>query len=137
MQRVSLPLSPYTNCIATLVHSDGSTSPCYCFTYNKDFFFDESGAADADDKNECLQELYDKYGINTNQVQYVAPKAGKNSKFVRESAAIVQKMLRGYALKDFGTKTIHTDNGNAFKDRGEDIIELKGFTRFTSPSCIH
>lgn len=131
---VQLKMNPYTNCYATLLYSNGQQSPCLCFTYCKDFNFKRGQSAAAVQHNNRLRALLAEYNIDHNRIKVIPVPRGKSTKYAKEDAGMVKQMLDAYEID---CEFMHTDNGNAFKRDGEDVVEELGFTRFTAAPAIH
>ena len=131
---VSRPLSAYTNCLMTVVYSDGSQSPSMCFTFNKKFVRKAGRSVAARKHNEALKLLYKDYDIDGRRIFLIPQEHSNSKKFVREAGWMVPQMLNNYQIR---CRDFHTDNGAALFPKGKSAVTPLGFNHFTSPPAIH
>jgi len=133
----SVACSQFTNCIVTVVWSDGENrTPPALFTFNGKFRRDRVGrTAWASDRNALVAALT-RYGIDTMRVVYVGADTNERRTYCSESADLLKKFFELYEIPP-GT-TVFSDNGNAFFPGGISALTPLGFARHVAyPSAVH
>ena len=132
--KVSLP--PYTNCIVTLLCSDGSQVPSMLFTHNPAFRLDRRPTAKVQKEEVHLKKMMREFGIDSQRICFVSPGNGKNTKYCRESPLIVNTFMEHNHAELNRFTHIFSDDGNAFFNQGADIINDLGYERHVFiPHC--
>ena len=132
--KIGKKISRYTNCLCTLVYSDGTQSPCYCFTYNPAFAKKAGNSKRAVAHNKKRAELFKKWEIKEARVIYLKGES-KGSKYVREQTDFLGTMLAGY--ERYPHHIMFSDNGNCFFKDGDSIIEDLGKIHLRCAPEIH
>ena len=123
----------YTNCIITLIWSDGvNRTPPIMFTNDPKFRDDRITTSRRETIRSDCDALFEKYSISPEQVVWL----GGSSHYVPESRALVERFR---AMSQIPSESvIFHDKGNAFMDHGESIVpSLFGTKSATYPPLIH
>jgi transposase len=130
-------ISPYTNCIVTVVWADGmNRTPPMLFTYNPDFRQDRNTTARratlVQHFDDCLKEI----GIDVKRIVYVGKEKGESRTYVTESPALLQIFFKHYKVPK--RAVILSDLGSSFVDQGKSVLLDLGFQKHVCyPAAVH
>jgi len=121
-------ISPYTNCIVTVVWADGmNKTPPMLFTYNPGFRRDRNPtarrAALVQHFDNCLKEI----GINAKRIVYVGNEQGESRSYVTESPALLRIFFKHYKIPK--RAVILSDLGSSFVNQGKSVLLDLGFQK--------
>jgi len=130
-------ISRFTNCIITCIWANGiNRTPSVLFTYNQAFRFDRKATPRRNVQMAQLDEALKSFNIDSNRVMYVGEKNGEGRSFVAESSSLLRKFFELYNIPP--NCTVVSDNGNSFKEGGDDILLKMGFQIHEYyPSSVH
>ena len=134
---LSASVSPYTNCIVTVVWADGiNRMPPMLFTYNPEFRRDRNTTARratlVQHFDDCLKEM----GIDVNRIVYVGKEKGESRTYVTESSALLKIFFKHYKVPK--QAVILSDLGNSFVDQGKSVLLDFGFQKHVCyPAAVH
>ena len=130
-------LSPYTNCIITVVWADGMNKmPPMLFTYNPGFRRDRSPtarrAALVQHFDNCLKEI----GIDAKRIVYVGNDQGESRSYVTESSSLLRIFFERYPIPK--RAVILSDLGHSFVEQGKSVLLALGFHKHICyPAAVH
>lgn len=129
--------SKFTNCIITVVWSDGvNRTPPVLFTFNGKFRLDSKGRKAWVQEREKLQGALLRYGIDAKRVIYIGSQKNEARVYATESAELLRRFFEIYQIRTKGV--IFSDNGKAFFPGGKSTLEALGFKRHLSyPAPVH
>ena len=133
----SVTISPYTNCIVTVVWADGiNRTPPMLFTYNPNFRRDRRPTAQrialVQHFDACLKES----GIDAKRIVYVGQEKGESRYYVSESAALLRIFFDYYKVPKCAV--ILSDLGGSFADQGKSVLLELGFQKHVFyPAAVH
>ena len=129
--------SQFTNCIVTVVWSDGvNRTPPALFTYNGKFRLDRVGRKAWVQERETLQDALVRYGIAAKRVIYIGSESNETRTYASESADILHRFFKIYRVRSKGV--VFSDKGTAFFPGGASVLEALGFERHVSyPAPVH
>lgn len=129
--------SQFTNCIVTVVWSDGvNRTPPALFTFNGKFRLDRVGRKAWLQEREKLQSALVRYGIDAKRVIYIGNEKNETRTYASESADILRRFFEIYRVRSKGV--VFSDNGAAFFPGGVSALETLGFERHVSyPAPVH
>ncbi len=130
-------ISQFTNCIVTVVWSDGvNRTPPVLFTFNGKFRFDRIGRKAWDQEREHLMDALSRFDINARRIIYIGAKKNETHTYVSESADILRRF---FALCQIPLNVvIFSDNGKSFFPGGVSVPESLGFAKHVSyPAPVH
>lgn len=127
-------LSKYTNCIATLVTSDGVNHyPAMLFSHNPAFSGVNTGTAASKRKKAKLIDTAKRYGIELNRICYID---NTHTKYCKESYTITNMVMEHY--RPHHIDIMFSDQGNAFKTGDDTIIgDLHHYRYYQFPPAVH
>ena len=134
-------LSKYTNCIVTLVWSDGvNRTPSMVFTYNPEFC--NAGECFHVSTKAFTLTIFRFLGNNAHTIDgqricYLDQKQHKKSTYCKESPEIVNMFLEHYENVLPEDLIIFSDSGTCFMNKGADIINDAGLIHVKYPPCVH
>jgi|GEM_PF-1891702 len=134
---LSASISPYTNCIITVVWADGiNRTPPMLFTYNPEFRRDRHPtarrAALIRHFDDCLKE----YDIDVKRIIYVGKEEKESRYYVYESPALLRIFFEYYNVPKGAV--ILSDLGGSFVDQGKSVLLDLGFQRHVCyPAAVH
>lgn len=129
--------SQFTNCIVTVVWSDGvNRTPPALFTFNGKFRLDRVGRKAWLQEREKLQGALVRYSIDAKRVIYIGNEKNETRTYASESADILRRFFEIYRVRSKGV--VFSDNGAAFFPGGVSVLETLGFERHVSyPAPVH
>jgi len=134
-------LSTFTNCIVTMVWSDGvNRTPAVLFTYNGAFRTDRPTRGKGKrkqkwaDEKKYVKDMMAKYGISDMRVVYIGSDKNESKTCVSEKADLVRRF---FEIHDPPTVPILTDDGRAFKEKDVDVLKSLGYQRVVYPPAVH
>ena len=129
--------SQFTNCIATVVWSDGvNRTPPALFTFNGKFRLDRLGRKAWVQEREKLQGALVRYGIDAKRVIYIGSEKNETRTYASESADLLRRFFEIYRVRSKGV--VFSDNGTAFFPGGVSALETIGFEKHVSyPAPVH
>lgn len=135
--KTSNAIAQYTNCIVTVVWSDGvNRTPPVLFTYNGKFRLDRVGRAAWDDEKKWLTQCLELYDINESRVVYIGAEKSECRLYAAESPEILRMFFDLYDIPD--DVVVFSDNGRAFFPGGVSALERLGFAKHVAyPAAVH
>jgi transposase len=129
--------SQFTNCIVTVVWSDGvNRTPPAIFTFNGKFRLDRVGRKAWVQEREKLQGALVRYSIEAKRVIYIGSESNETRTYACESAGILRRFFKIYRVRSKGV--VFSDKGTAFFPAGASVLEALGFERHVSyPAPVH
>lgn len=144
-QQSALTIPQHTNCIVTMVWSDGvNRTPARLYTFNPKFAFGRVSKLKRFQLEWDAQEAHLRSCARRNKIAhsrfvYVGKGAADTRLYVGETADIVRDFLGAY--KDVileADPTIFHDSGGAFNPEGKSVFNEFGlFKHHTYPSAVH
>lgn len=129
--------SEFTNCIVTVVWSDGvNRTPPAFFTFNGRFRLDRDGRLAWVQAREKLVSALVRYGIEAKRVIYIGSAKNETRTYASESADLLRRFFALYQVPCKGV--VFSDNGTAFFPGGVSSLEALGFTKHGPyPAPVH
>lgn len=129
--------SQFTNCIVTVVWSDGvNRTPPALFTFNGKFRRDRVGRAAWVQERETLENALVRYGVEAKRVIYIGSEKNETRTYASESADLLRRFFGLYRVRRKGV--VFSDNGSAFFPGGVSALEALGFAKHVSyPAPVH
>ncbi len=130
-------ISPYTNCIITVVWADGmNRTPPMLFTYNPEFRRDRNITARrtplVQHFDDCLKEV----NIDAKRIVYVGKEKGESRSYVTESPALLRTFFEHCKVPK--RTVILSDLGGSFVDKGKSVLLELGFKKHVCyPAAVH
>lgn len=133
----SIACSQFTNCIVTVVWSDGvNRTPAALFTFNGKFRLDRVGRNAWVQERDKLEEALVRYGIEAKRVIYIGAEKNEARTYVSESADLLRRFFALYHVRR--KEVVFSDNGTAFFPGGASVLEALGFTKHVAyPAPVH
>lgn len=128
--------SQFTNCIVTVVWSDGENrTPPALFTFNGKFRRDRRGRR-AVQETATLEDALQRYGIEAKRVIYLGADTKETRTYASESADLLRRFFGLYRVRRKGV--VFSDNGAAFFPSGVSALEALGFAKHVPyPAPVH
>lgn len=135
----SIACSQFTNCIVTVVWSDGvNRTPPALFTFNGKFRLDRVGRNAWVQERDKLEEALVRYGIEAKRVIYIGAEKNETRTYVSESAHLLRRFFALYRVRRKNKEVVFSDNGTAFFPGGVSVLEALGFTKHVAyPAPVH
>lgn len=133
----SAAITQFTNCIVTVVWSDGGNrTPPVLFTFNGKFRLDRIGRKAWDQEREKLVDALTRFGIDASRVIYIGAEKNETRIYASESAEL---LLRFFALYPIPPNVVvFSDNGRSFFPGGVSALESLGFAKHVPyPAPVH
>lgn len=129
--------SQFTNCIVTVVWSDGvNRTPPALFSYNGKFRLDRVGRKAWVQDREVLVSTLARYGIQTKRVIYLGTDKSESRTYVSESADLLRRFFELYSIPK--RVVVFSDNGAAFFPDGVSALTPLGFGKHVAyPAPVH
>ena len=129
--------SQFTNCIVTVVWSDGvNRTPPVLFTFNGKFRLDRVGRKAWVQEREKFQGALARYSIDAKRVIYIGSEKNETRTYASESAELLRRFFEIYRVQNKGV--VFSDNGTAFFPGGLSALEALGFEKHVSyPAPVH
>lgn len=129
--------SQFTNCIVTVVWSDGvNRTPPALFTLNGKFRLDRFGRKAWIREREKVETALSRYGIEAKRIVYVGAETNEGRIYASESADILRRFFALYRVRKKGI--VFSDHGAAFFPGGVSVLKTLGFTKHVAyPSPAH
>ena len=129
--------SQYTNCIVTVVWSDGvNRTPPALFTVSGKFRLDRFGRKAWSEEREKFKAALVRYGMEARRVVYVGVEKNESRTYASENADILRRFFELYQVRKKGV--VFSDNGTALFPCGASVLEAIGFKRHVPyPSPVH
>jgi transposase len=133
----STACSEFTNCIVTVVWSDGvNRTPPALFTFNGKFRFDRVGRKAWVQERDQLEAARVRYGIEAKRIIYIGTEKNESRTYASESAEFLRRFFALYRVRRKGV--VFSDNGTAFFPGGVSALEALGFVKHVSyPAPVH
>ena len=133
----SAAISQFTNCIVTVVWSDGvNRTPRVLFTFNGKFRLDLIGRKAWDQEREHLINAFTRFSIDARRVIYIGAKKNETHKYASESADMLRRFFALYQIPLI--VVVFSDNGKSFFPNGVSVLESLGFVKHVSyPAPVH
>lgn len=133
----SIACSQFTNCIVTVVWSDGvNRTPPALFTFNGKFRLDRVGRNAWVQERDKLEEALVRHGIEAKRVIYIGAEKNETRTYVSESADLLRRFFALYHVRR--KEVVFSDNGTAFFPGGVSVLEALGFTKHVAyPAPVH
>jgi transposase len=127
----------FTNCIVTVVWSDGvNRTPPVLFTLNGKFRLDRVGRKVWIQEKDNLINTLERLNIDAKRIVYIGADKNEANIYASESTALVRRF---FALYQIPLKVVvFSDNGKSFFSGGLSVLEALGFTKHVSyPAPVH
>lgn len=133
----SQSISRYTNCLLTCLWADGKNrTPCVLFTYNQQFRLDRPPTPTRSTEKQYFLDKCKEHNVSSKRVIYVGKSKGETRTYVAETGDLVRKFFAKYGIKE--DVVVLSDNGNAFFEGQQSIIESLGFKQHICyPAAVH
>jgi hypothetical protein len=130
-------ISQFTNCILTVVWSDGvNRTPPALFTFNGKFRLDRVGRRAWIQDRDLLVSTLARYGIDAKRVLYVGAEKNESRAYVSESADLLGRFFDLYQIPK--QVVVFSDNGAAFFPDGVSALTPLGFAKHVAyPAPVH
>lgn len=129
--------SQFTNCIVTVVWSDGvNRTPPVLFTYNGKFRFDRAGRKAWVLERKKLEAELVQNGIEAKRIIYIGTATNETRTYANETADLLRRFFALYRVRRKGV--VFSDNGTAFFPSGISALEAIGFAKHVAyPAPVH
>lgn len=133
----SVAITQFTNCIVTVVWSDGENrTPPVLFTFNGKFRLDRVGRKAWVQEREELLGALARLGINARRVMYIGAEKNETHIYASESAEFLRRFFALYQIPP--NVVVFSDNGKSFFPGGMSVLESLGFAKHVSyPAPVH
>jgi transposase len=133
----SAAITQFTNCIVTVVWSDGKNrTPPVLFTFNGKFRLDRAGREVWAQEREKLVETLARFRIDAKRVIYVGAEKKENRIYASESTELLRRFFALYRIPR--NVVVFSDNGKSFFPGGVSALESLGFARHVAyPAPVH
>lgn len=133
----SAAITQFTNCIVTVVWSDGvNRTPPVLFTFNGKFRRDRCGRKAWDQQREKLVDTLTRFGISANRIIYLGVEQNETRLYASESAELLRRFFALYPIPL--NVVVFSDNGKSFFPGGMSALESLGFAKHVSyPAPVH
>ena len=129
----------FTNCIITGVLSDGRQLESILYTFNSQFRTDRTTTKRRKLMEDELKKAQKKYRVKDKRIVYDGKLEKETRTFVREYDDMVRDFLEFHKDTLKAQEVVYlSDNGSAFLDGDESIIEQLGYGKHIFyPPCVH
>ena len=129
--------SQFTNCIVTVVWSDGiNRTPPALFTLNGKFRLDRVGRKAWLQERGKLQDALVRYGIDAKRVIYMGAEKNETRTYASECSDLLHRFFALHRIRRQGV--VFSDNGTAFFPGGVSALEALGFVKHVAyPAPVH
>ncbi len=129
--------SQFTNCIVTVVWSDGvNRTPPALFTFNGRFRLDRVGRKVWVQERDKLEAALVRHGIEAKRIIYIGTEKNETRTYASESTEFLRRFFALYQVRRKGV--VFSDNGTAFFPGGASVLEALGFVKHVSyPAPVH
>lgn len=133
----SAAITRFTNCIVTVVWSDGvNRTPPVLFTYNGKFRLDRVGRKAWVQERDNLVNTLARLGIQAKRVIYIGAEKNETRLYASESAELLHRFFALYQIPP--NVVVFSDNGKSFFPGGVSALESLGFAKHVSyPAPVH
>jgi hypothetical protein len=133
----STAITQFTNCIVTVVWSDGvNRTPPVLFTFNGKFRLDRVGRKAWVQERDKLVNALARFGIHAKRVIYLGAEQNETRIYVSESAELLRRFFALYPIPR--NVVVFSDNGKSFFPGGVSVLEPLGFAKHVSyPAPVH
>jgi hypothetical protein len=133
----SAAIAQFTNCIVTVVWSDGvNRTPPVLFTFNGKFRLDRSGRKAWVPEREKFVDALARFGIDARRVIYLGADRNETRIYASESAELLRRFFELYEIPN--NAVVFSDNGTPFFPGGKSTLEALGFAKHVSyPAPVH
>lgn len=130
-------ISRFTNCIVTVVWSDGENrTPPALFTFNGKFRRDRVGRAAWVAERDAFVATLARYGIEHRRVIYIGADKNESRTYASESTDLLRRFFELYRLPE--GVVAFSDNGSAFFPGGVSALKPHGFAKHVAyPAPVH
>ena len=130
-------ISQFTNCIVTVVWSDGvNRTPPVLFTFNGKFRLDRFGRKAWEEEKEKLVDALTRFGIDSRRVVYIGADRRETRLYASESAELLHGFFALYKIPP--KVVVFSDNGRSFFPGGVSALESSGFAKHVPyPAPVH
>lgn len=130
-------IARFTNCILTCLWADGKNrTPCLLFTYNPQFRLDRPATPRRSDQKQYFLDKCTEHKVSSKRVIFLGKSKGETRTYVAETGDLVRKFFAKYGINE--DVVVLSDNGNAFFDGQQSIIESLGFKQHLCyPAAVH
>lgn len=135
--KLGAAISRFTNCIVTVVWSDGvNRTPPVLFTFNGKFRPDRIGRKAWEQDREHLVGTLSRFGIDARRVIYIGADRNETRIYASESAGLLRRFFALYQIPR--NVVVFSDNGKSFFPSGASALESLGFAKHVSyPAPVH
>jgi transposase len=127
----------FTNCIVTVVWSDGrNRTPPVLFTFNGKFSLNRVGRTAWVEDRETLVKTLKRLGIDAGRAVYMGAEKGETRTYASESFELLHRFFALYQVPR--NVVVFSDNGRAFFPGGVSALESVGFAKHVPyPAPVH
>jgi transposase len=133
----STAIARFTNCIVTVVWSDGvNRTPPILFTFNGKFRLDRVGRKAWVQERDKLVSALARFGIDAKRVIHIGAEKNETRLYASESADLLHRFFALYRIPL--NVVVFSDNGKSFFPGGVSVLESLGFAKHVSyPAPVH
>ena len=133
----SAAITQFTNCIVTVVWSDGvNRTPPVLFTFNGKFRLDRVGRKLWIQEREKFVAALARFGIDARRVIYIGADKTESRLYASESTDLLRRFFALYQIPQ--NVVVFSDNGKSFFPGGVSALESLGFAKHVSyPAPVH
>lgn len=131
------PITQFTNCIVTVVWSDGvNRTPPALFTFNGKFRLDRVGRKAWVQEKDKLVNALARFGIDARRVISIGAEKNETRIYASESAELLRRFFALYQIPP--NVVVFSDHGKSFFPGGVSVLESLGFAKHVSyPAPVH
>ncbi len=133
----SAAITRFTNCIVTVVWSDGiNRTPPVLFTFNGKFRLDRVGRKAWVQEGDKLVNALARFDINAKRIIYIGTEKNETRIYASERTELLQRYFALYQIPP--NVVIFSDNGKSLFPGGVSALETLGFAKHVSyPAPVH
>ncbi|MFZ0255994.1 MAG: hypothetical protein WAN46_10155 [Gammaproteobacteria bacterium] len=135
--RSSTAITRFTNCIVTVVWSDGvNRTPSVLFTFDGKFRLDRVGRKVWAQERDKLVNALARFGIDAKRIIYIGAEKNETRLYASESAELLRRFFALYPIPPH--VVVCSDNGKSFFPGSVSALESLGFAKHVSyPAPVH
>lgn len=133
----STAITRFTNCLVTVVWSDGVTrTPPVLFTFHGKFRLDRVGRKAWVQERDKLVNALARFGIHAKRVISIGAEQNETRLYASASAGLLRRFFARYQIPR--NVVVFSDNGKSFFPGGVSVLESLGFAKHVSyPAPVH
>ena len=135
--RSSTAITRFTNCIVTVVWSDGvNRTPSVLFTFDGKFRLARVGRKGWVQERDKLVNALARFGIDAKRIIYIGAEQNETRLYASESAELLRRCFALYPIPP--QVVVFSDHGKSFFPGGASALESLGFAKHVSyPAPVH